>query len=135
MTSVYGVAAFAQPAMGRMFQAGQQNAVDFYNQVYGIPLFITALAGLLLFMIGGVFIGSAIARSGSLPRWAGWVYIVMSIGFALGLFFPPIVMNITSALLFLATFAVASSAGLEGRKQYASGRVSQEAYPDSPSRL
>jgi len=113
MSSVYGIAAFAQPAMGRMFQAGQPNAFDFYNQVYSVPLFVTALGGMLLFMIGGVFAGSAISRSGRLPRWAGWVYAVMSIGFALGLFFPPIVMNITSTMLFLATIAVAWSAGRE----------------------
>lgn len=28
MSSTYGVAAFAQPAMGRLFQAEQQNAID-----------------------------------------------------------------------------------------------------------
>lgn len=33
----------------------------FYNQVYAVPLFATAILGLLLFMAGGVFIGSAIA--------------------------------------------------------------------------
>jgi hypothetical protein len=133
MSSVYGIAAFAQSAMGRMFQAGQQNAVDFYNQVYSVPLFVTALGGMMLFMIGGVFAGSAIAGSGRLPRWAGWVYVVMSIGFALGLFFPPIVMNISSTLLFLATVAVAWSAAREGRTQNATGRISPETYPGRPT--
>src|SRR4030095_849908 len=34
VSSIFGVAAFAQTAMGRAFLAGQQNALDFYNQVY-----------------------------------------------------------------------------------------------------
>jgi hypothetical protein len=117
MASTYGVAAFAQPAMGRMFQAGQQNAIDFYNQVYAAPLFGAALGGLLLFLVGGVLTGIAIARSGRLPRWSGWVYAVMSLGFSLGLFFTPIVQSVTSALLFLATVAVAWSASRGAARQ------------------
>jgi hypothetical protein len=113
MSSTYGVAAFAQPAMGRLFQAGQQIAIDFYNQVYAVPLFVTGLGGLLLFLLGGVFTGIAIAGSGRLPRWAGWVYAATTIGFALGLFFPPVVQNVTSGLLFVATLAIAWSASRE----------------------
>ena len=52
--SIFGVAAFAQPAMGREFLAGQQNALDFYNQVYGVPLFGTAVVSLLLFIAVGL---------------------------------------------------------------------------------
>ena len=54
-SSIFGVAAFAQPAMGRVFLAGQENALDFYNNVYAAPLFITALMSVLLFIVGGVF--------------------------------------------------------------------------------
>jgi hypothetical protein len=110
-SSIFGVAAFAQPAIGRMFQAGQQNALDFYNQVYAVPLFGTALLGLLLFITGGVFTGSAIAASGRLPRWAGWVYAVTIAGFALSNFLLPAGQSVFSALLIVATIAVAWSAG------------------------
>lgn len=110
MTSTYGVAAFAQPAMGQLFQAGQQSAADFYSQVYSAPLFITALGGLLLFLLGGVFTGIAIARSDRLARWAGWLYVVSIVVFALGLFTGPIVQSIASALLFVATVSIAWSA-------------------------
>jgi hypothetical protein len=117
MSSTYGIAAFAQPAMGRLFLSGQQNAVDFYAQIYAAPLFVTALGGLLLFLLGGVFAGSAIAGSGRLPRWSGWAYALASIGFALGLFFPPIVQNITSGLLFIVTVTVAWSASRKAASQ------------------
>jgi hypothetical protein len=62
---------------------------------------------MLLFIIGGLFIGIAIVGSGRLPLWSGWLYAVTTIGFALGLFFPPIVMNVMSGLLFIATVSVA----------------------------
>src|SRR5882724_7730009 len=48
VSSIFGVAAFAQTAMGRMFIAGQQDALDFYNQTYNGALFGVALTALLL---------------------------------------------------------------------------------------
>ena len=77
-TSVFGVAAFAQPAIGRAYLAGHTDqAIAINGDVYGVPLFATALPGLLLFALGIGLFGAAVARSGWLPRWAG-------IGFALG---------------------------------------------------
>jgi hypothetical protein len=96
-SSIFGVAAFAQPAMGRVFLAGQENALDFYNQVYAVPLFVTALVSLLLFIVGGVFTGIAIAASDFLPRWAGWVYAVTTVGFVLSNFLLPIGQSVMSA--------------------------------------
>ena len=109
-TAIFGIAAFAQPAMGRMFQAGQANALDFYNLVYGGPLFGTAVVGLLSFMLGGVFSGIAIIAGGRLPRWAGWVYAITVLLFALSNFILPVAQTFTSALLFIATVAIAWSA-------------------------
>jgi len=110
-SSIFGAAAFAQTAAGRMYLAGQENALDFYNQVYAAPLFVTALVGLLLFMAGGVYAGIAIAASGRLPRWTGWVYAVSTVGFALSNFLFPPGQSLFSALLVAATAAVAWSAG------------------------
>jgi hypothetical protein len=115
-SSIFGVAAFAQPAMGRMFLAGQPNALDFYNQVYAGPLFGTALVALLLFIAGGVFIGIAIAACGRLPRWTGWVYAVTTAGFVLSNFLLPVGQSVMSALLFVATLAIAWSAGREDHR-------------------
>lgn len=114
-SSIFGVAAFAQPAMGRIFLSGQGNALDFYNEVYAAPLFITALLSLLLFIIGGIFTGMAIAGYDGFPRWAGWVYAVTTVGFVLSNFLLPSGQSIMSALLFAATLVVALRAGREGR--------------------
>lgn len=114
-SSVFGAAAFAQTAMGRIFLAGGQNAPEFYDQVYSGPLFGTVLVALLLFIIGGVFTGIAIAACGRLPRWAGWAYAVTTVGFVLSNFLLPVGQSVMSALLVIATVAVAWSAGRENR--------------------
>ncbi len=126
LSSIFGVAAFAQTAMGRMFLAGQQNALDFYNQVYSGPLLGTALIALLLFMAGGVFIGNAIAACGFFPRWTGWIYAISIVGFALSTFLLTIGQSFSSALLFIATVTVAWSAGKEDQRRSAKAAVSSE---------
>jgi hypothetical protein len=123
-SSVFGAAAFAQTAAGRMFQAGEQNALEFYNQVYAAPLFGTALVGLLLFIVGGMFTGVAITTSGRMPRWAGWVYAIAVAGFVLSNFLVPVGQSVMSALLIAATVAVAWSASRRERGQEVKAEIS-----------
>jgi hypothetical protein len=130
LASIFGTAAFAQPAMGRMLQGGQQNAFDFYNEVYAAPLFGTAIVALLLFMAGGVFTGSAIAASGRLPRWAGWVYAVTTVGYALSNFLLPVGQSVMSALLFAATVVVAWRASQEEYRPADKAGLAPEPRPD-----
>lgn len=125
-TAIFGAAAFAQPALGRAFLAGQQNALDLYNLVYAPPLFGTVLLGLLLFIVGGVFSGIAIAASGLFPRWAGWLYAATTASFALSVFFLPSGQSVITALLFAASLTVAWSAGRVGRRQAGTAQVSPE---------
>ncbi len=71
VTSVFGVAAFAQPAIGRAYLAGQTAEAEGINSaIYGPALFATALPGLVLLTVGIVLAGVAVARSGSLPKLA-----------------------------------------------------------------
>jgi hypothetical protein len=111
--AIFGVAAFAQPAIGRLFLAGQQNAPEIYNEVYGIPLFGTVIVGLLLFIAGGILTGAAIAASGRFPRWAGWAFAVSATLFVLSNFLLPIAQTPISALLFVSAVVVAWTAGRE----------------------
>ena len=126
ISSIFGVAAFAQTAMGRMFLTGQQNALDFYNQVYNGTPFGTALIALLLFMTGGVFIGNAIAACSFFPRWTGWIYAISTVGFVLSTSLLDIGQSISAVLLFIATVAVAWSAGREDHGQGNRAGVSPE---------
>jgi hypothetical protein len=114
--SVFGAAAFAQTAIGNAFLAGKADALDYYNLVYAAPLFGTVIIGLLLFMTGNGFTGSAITSSGRFPRWAGWVYAITAIGFVLSNFTIPLGQTPMSALLFVTTVVVAWKARREDGK-------------------
>lgn len=112
-TAVFGVAAFAQPALGRAFLSGQESAQDLYSMIYAAPLFGTAILGLLLQIVGGVFLGIGIASSGRFPRWAGWLYAAMTTALSLSLLYPAS-QSVITALLFVATLAVAWTAQRRG---------------------
>ena len=112
-TSVFGAAAFAQPAIGRAYLAGHTDqAVAFNSDVYGIPLFATALSGLLLLTIGIVLFSVAVARSGSLPRMAG---IGLAVGIVLftiiGFLFFDTLQPVGGAVMALSTAWIAYRAG------------------------
>ena len=70
-TAVFGVAAFAQPAIGRAYLAGETAVDPLYDDVNGPPLLATAGVGVLLFSAATVLYGVAVARTGLAPRLAG----------------------------------------------------------------
>jgi len=104
-TSVFGVAAFAQPAIGRAFLSGHTAAAVAINgDVYGPALFATALPGILLFTLGIVLFGIAVARSGSLPRMAGIGLAVSGPLFAVvGFVLADVFQTVGSALMVAST--------------------------------
>jgi hypothetical protein len=71
ITAVFGVAAFAQPAIGRAYLAGEATADPLYDDVNGLPLLATVGIGVLLFSAATVLYGVAVARTGVAPRLAG----------------------------------------------------------------
>ena len=113
-TSVFGAAAFAQPAIGRMYLAGQTaQAVALQDDVYGVPLFATALVGVLLLASGLVLFGSAIIRSGWLPRGSGIVLVISAPLFAIiGVILADVVQSLGALGLVASTAWIAMSARL-----------------------
>jgi hypothetical protein len=72
LASVFGVAAFFQPAVGRSFLGGGGDvAVAINEDVYGGSIFIMVGLSQLLFIVGGIMLGIASSRRQMLPRWAG----------------------------------------------------------------
>ena len=108
--SVFGAAAFTQTAIGHAFLNGKQDALDYYNLVYSAPLFGTAVLGLLLFLVGGVFTGIALTKSGRFPRWTGWVYGIASVAFAVVSFIFNTAQTATIVFIFASTLVVAWTA-------------------------
>jgi len=112
-TSVFGIAAFAQPAIGRAFLAGHADVVDLYNDVNGVPLLLTALIGVLTLSTGLILYGIAVARSHLTSRWAGWALAAGGPLFAIvGVVLADAVQSVGAILLVAGTGAVA----LAGRR-------------------
>jgi hypothetical protein len=74
--TLFGAAAFAQPAIGRAYLAGDQAAVAINADVYGAAAISVGVLGGLLYSLGGVFLGVAIWRFERVPRWTGLAYAV-----------------------------------------------------------
>ncbi|WP_432494952.1 hypothetical protein [Kineococcus gypseus] len=72
--ALFGVAAFAQPAVGRAHLAGSAEAVRFDDDVYGPELMATAAVGMLLWCAGAVLLGLVLLRCGPGLRLAGAVH-------------------------------------------------------------
>ena len=111
-TSVFGAAAFAQPAIGRMYLAGQTvQAVALQDDIYGSPLVATALPGVLLLSTGLVLFGIAVARAGWAPRWAGIMLAVSGPLFAIvGVALADVVQSVGAAGLLVSALSIALSA-------------------------
>jgi hypothetical protein len=87
LASVFGVAAFFQPAIGRAFQDGAGDiAVAINEDVYGGPVLVMVGVSLLLFLVGAGLLGLAARRAETLPRWAGWVFAASALAFVLAFF-------------------------------------------------
>jgi hypothetical protein len=112
ITAIFGMAAFGQPAIGRLYLAGQTaEAVATYDDMYGAPLTATAAAGILVLVAGVMILGVAIARSRVLPGWAGIGLAVGIVAFGvIGVILADIVQSIGAALLIASTLWLASAA-------------------------
>jgi hypothetical protein len=82
----FGVAAFAQPAIGRDYLAGHtaQASLLVHTAVNGGWLNANAGTGELLLIISVVVAGIAVARTGSLPRAAGIGFAASMVLFVIG---------------------------------------------------
>ncbi len=110
-TSVFGVAAFFQPAVGRAFLDGQDaSARSINDDVYGSEVFAVVGLGILLMIIGAAMLGRAARRSGVAPAWAAWLFAVAVPVFALSGFMLEAFQPVAGLLVAASTTAVARGA-------------------------
>jgi hypothetical protein len=108
--AVFGIAAFAQPAIGRAYLAGHLDVRPLYDDVNGVPLLLTALCGVLLLSLGVVLLGIGVIRSRLAPSLAGWSLVVGAPVFAiLGVVLADAVQTVGAALLMAGSVATAYS--------------------------
>ena len=91
MLSGFGVAAFAQPAIGELHASSPGLAEEMYEAVYGPAALLVLLTGLALFSFSTVATGSALAAARGVPQWVGRVYAAAGpafgvVGFLFGTF-------------------------------------------------
>jgi hypothetical protein len=98
-TALFGVAAFAQPAIGRAFLDGAPGVRELNEDVYGTPLFATAGIGFLFFLVGGIVLGVVMARSARPLRWVGIGYAASLVLFVLGFLVLDIAQPVAGVLL------------------------------------
>lgn len=101
VTAVFGVAAFAQPAIGEAFLDGVSGVRELNEDVYGPPLFATAGIGLVFLLAGAILLGVAIARVGQHMKWIGVGFAASLVVFVLGFLFVDVAQPVGGALLAL----------------------------------
>ncbi|MGZ6565365.1 MAG: hypothetical protein ACXVH1_38570 [Solirubrobacteraceae bacterium] len=84
LAAMFGVGAFAQPAIGKAFLAGHHDVIALNASVYGTAANLTVAVGLVLFVAGTALFAIAISRSQSLPHSAGILLAASLPIFAIG---------------------------------------------------
>ena len=113
LASIFGVAAFSQPAIGRAFLDGERAVAEAINaDIYGGPLVAIAALSLLAFVASGILLGGAARRMGTWPRWAGVTFTSSIVVFAVAVFVEvPFLQPLAAIALTVAGVAIARAAG------------------------
>ena len=114
--AVIGIAAFAQPAIGRDYLAGHTAQADLLVKtvVNGGWLNVTAVTSGLLLAASVVIAGVAVARTGSLPRAAGIGFAISIVLFSIGAIPDNFLETIGCVLMIASTIWIAAAAGRRG---------------------
>jgi hypothetical protein len=75
---IAGWAAFGEPAIGRAYLAGIEEAKEINP---GIDFMVIFLLSIVLALVGNVLLGLAIWRSRTLPKWSGVIWMAWAVMF------------------------------------------------------
>jgi hypothetical protein len=112
----FGIAALAQPAIGRDYLAGHTAQAELLVRtvVNGEWMNVTAVTGGLLLAASVVVAGVAVARTRSLPRAAGIGFAISMVLFAIGAIPDNFLQSIAGVLMIASTAWIAAAAGRRG---------------------
>jgi hypothetical protein len=133
--AAFGIAAFAQPAIGRDYLAGHttQARMLVTTVVNGGWLNATAIPAGVLLAVSAVVAGVGVARTASLPRAAGIGFAASMVLFVIGALPDDFLQSIASALMVASTVWIAAAAGRRGAPAGAAragDTVTAGSYPD-----
>ncbi|MBN9492599.1 hypothetical protein J0H33_04540 [bacterium] len=112
--TLFGAAAYAQPALGNAYLDGELAAVAINDDLYGTRTTLMGVAGVLLYAVGAVAFGVAIRREGLGPRWVGPAFavsiiLIAVIGLAIGT-----AQTVGASLLIVTSLVIVRSAMATG---------------------
>jgi len=110
LSSIFGVAAYTQPAIGRFYLAGHGQLAQslYYDAAQGTPMVVTALIALLLFVSSCIVFGVAVARMRGLPKLAGIGFAVSAVLFAvIGFALDDWIQSVASTLMVICSVWIA----------------------------
>jgi hypothetical protein len=111
LVAIFGVAAFAQRAIGKAFLAGHHEVIKSLNSaVYSTPLEVTSGVAIALVFAGMILFAIAISASESLPKAAGILLAAWFPLFAIGSIMGNVLDSIGSLILIASTIWIARSA-------------------------
>ena len=113
--TLFGAAAYAQPALGEAYLDGELAAVGINDDVYGLRTTLMGVAGVLLYAIGAVALGVAIRREGLGPRWAGPAFAISIILIAVVGLVIGAAQTVGASLLLVTSVVIARSAVVTSR--------------------
>jgi hypothetical protein len=99
--TVGGVSTFAAPEQGQIHLAGIEEYRNLPTILAETAMMATMGVGMLLMLVGNVLLGVAVWRSGTLPRWAGALWVAGSALPVLGMLYAllPIGADATPAIV------------------------------------
>jgi hypothetical protein len=109
---VGGVSTFAAPQEGQAYLAGIE---EFAQLEPGFAVYAqgaTLVLAILLLFVGNVLLGVAVWRSGTLPRWAGALWVVSAVSmYPLGIVIAMTITGSTPRTVLVGALLIAISGG------------------------
>jgi hypothetical protein len=107
---IAGWAAFGEPAIGRAYLSGIEEARQINPGVDFIMIFLLSI---VLAIIGNLLLGIAVWRSRTLPKWAGAIWIAWAVMFyAVGVLFGLLVLGSSPPTQPVGSLLMAISGGI-----------------------
>ena len=119
--TLFGFSTIVSPVIGQLYLAGQPGAMEVNEAIFSTTaILIISVPGLVLYLVGAILLGVAVWRSGTLPKWAGALYVpsglLIAAGVAIGELRP-----IGSALIVVAGGWIAWTVTREPSSQLGAG--------------
>jgi type IV secretory pathway VirB2 component (pilin) len=87
--TIFGFSTIISPVIGQLYLEDQPGVMEVNEAIFSSAAFlILSGPGMLLYLVGNILLGVAVWRSGTLPKWAGALYVPTGLVMIAGQFVP-----------------------------------------------